>query len=197
MATDGRLAERCVVKACAFPAARDGLCATHLRDRDEFGQIARFPAPSPPPAPVVPDNPSGNGARALSLKERKALAREMLKRGESMRSVVDKAKLSNNTVLRIRDQLGSELPQSCSCGRPAGHRGWCPKRVERSPARQKTLAKLHKREGRVPSTSELRTWLEERKAKAIAEIETIEKRLAMLDEIAEIADEFKAERQGR
>lgn len=67
--------------------------------------------------------------------------------GKSVRVVARAFHCTKCTALRYRAmataQNGGALPL-CSCGRPAGHKGWCHDRVQRSVKRQEFLTRWRK-----------------------------------------------------
>jgi hypothetical protein len=70
-------------------------------------------------------------------------AKKLLINGVSIRKTSKEAGISQGTVLAVRKEIALELPNSCECGSPLGHKGWCSNRFNDSPARQKTMAKIH------------------------------------------------------
>lgn len=75
----------------------------------------------------------------------KQLARELLVLGASVRRCMEATGLAHNTVLKLRKLVGPDI-LPCSCGKLAGHRGWCRELYQRSVARHGVMARLHARQ---------------------------------------------------
>lgn len=121
----------------------DPLCLAHFNQRcREEGQ----PAPDKTVAPAVKDDPDDlkellNGMHNLPLSLKAA---QMLISGSTVREAAELSGLSKTKVCTIERRILPKLSANCQCGEPRGHRGWCSARLEKSPARQKTLATMHK-----------------------------------------------------
>lgn len=82
--------------------------------------------------------------------QRLKYAIDLLVAGASQRETERKAELQRDTVIRLRSELRTigMLPTFCTCGKAAGHNGWCQDRYQRSARRQAALAELHERQRR-------------------------------------------------
>ena len=79
-----------------------------------------------------------DSVRRLPEAKQKLLAEEWTKPGATARKVSKAAGVAKRTAVSYR----AETVPNCPCGQPAGHKGWCAYRVERSPERQKVIKKL-------------------------------------------------------
>lgn len=134
--------------------------------------------------------------------EKRIKAERLFREGKSVRQVVEEVGIAQKTALKIRKSIIKELPL-CSCGRPNGHRGWCPKRFSESPDRQETVRKLQDRRTLLPKEERLtisqirelleeeKTEIEEKQAKLQERLELIEEDLHACDRIGEIHDRIR------
>lgn len=88
---------------------------------------------------AIPINRRGGNYKT----EQRAEAAALLRNGSSLREAAEKSGLSKGTVESVRKEIVATLPLECACGEPLGHKGWCKSRLEKSPARQEVMARLH------------------------------------------------------
>lgn len=74
-----------------------------------------------------------------TTRELSSTVRSLYESGYTLRAIARKTGYSRVTVRRLIG--GMDLSVACPCGRPSGHRGWCPVRYARSEIRQAFIAR--------------------------------------------------------
>lgn len=116
---------------------------------DQIVHACRVPIPlSAEPELDATPNPSPVLRKSYSIpgfykSETILAAKAILAKGASIRTVCRLARLSKNTVIKIKRQLLADRIINCECGNPSGHRGWCAHRLMQSPKRQEFLRRWH------------------------------------------------------
>lgn len=77
-----------------------------------------------------------------------ARAFELFAESKGVRAVSRELEIAKGTASRLLRQFEKRrgVPVKCDCGQPLRHRGWCWARFMRSAARQKTMAKMQRRQ---------------------------------------------------
>lgn len=95
---------------------------------------------------IIAGMKTGEGNHISPLERARAV--DLFLGGESVRGVMAKVKIANETARRIQRRIlaaiaAGEISVSCPCGGPLGHRGWCSWRYKRSPGRQAFMREWH------------------------------------------------------
>ena len=168
----------CSQKACVFPEVRDGLCAIHLRDRDEHGSRSRIYASGRVDAPFTPEPCKANGPSARKKVDWEAAQRDRNSQEFTLKQLAEKYGVSAVTI--------------CAHTRPSPYGRDNPNPKKKASGEQKSIRRPQAApEDEHYTTSELRLRLETEKAALLEQISEIEKNLAALDIVIHLCDKFR------